>query len=304
MRNRQEQGKEAPMKTLLMLLLLVVSSSVYAEDRYPFPDKPVFGVVGCRLDGTVKFADIRNGSEQMPTATLVGQPCLEVLADLSKPSDVKVGQAVAARMNGTVPDEIEELLVFPTGAGDQAAENDSRYLMAIEDVFTIGRGTVALLACELTSDGRLTVAFADGFAQPPSPGDSCIDTLYTRRATGRLIGLPFPAALVGSPTAETHEIEDCLIFDLGGGSVSAANNVPTAQLVCDYTSTVNNLVVADFHCLPGECGGALVNPGESCATAMKKVIAIIKPFKLESINATPDKTLIYPVASANLWDNP
>jgi hypothetical protein len=290
------------MKSLLMLLLLVVSSSVYAEDRYPFPDKPVFGVVGCRLDGTVKFADIRNGSEQMPTAALVGQPCLEVLADLSKPSDVKVGQAVAARVNGTVPDEIEELLVFPASAGDQAAEVDNTFLMPIEDVFTVGHGTVALLGCELTSAGRLTVAFADGFAQPPSPGDSCIDTLYTRRATGRLIGSPVAAALFGSPTTETHEIEECLIFDIGSGGVQPYE--PTAQLVCDYTSTVNNLVVADFRCLPGKCGGALVNPGESCATAMKKVIAIIKPFKLRTNKATPDKTLIYPVASANLRDNP
>ena len=292
------------MKSLLMLLLLVVSSSVYAEDRYPFPDKPVFGVVGCRLDGTVKFADIRNGSEQMPTAALVGQPCLEVLADLSSPADVKVGQAVAARLNGTVPDEIEEQLVFPTGAGDQAAENDTRYLMAIEDVFTIGRGTVALLACELTSDGRLTVAFADGFTQPPSPGDSCIDTLYTRRATGRVIGLPFPA-LLGSTSAETSAEtyeEDCLIFDFGSGGIQSS--APSQQLVCDYTPTVNNLVVAAFRCRPDECDGVVVNRGESCASAMKLITATIKPFKLESISAPPDKTLIYPVVSANLWNNP
>jgi hypothetical protein len=44
-------------RSLFSLLILVVFNTCSnANDRYLYLDKPIFGIVGCNLDGTVKFA--------------------------------------------------------------------------------------------------------------------------------------------------------------------------------------------------------------------------------------------------------
>ena len=81
---------------------------------------------------------------------------------------------------------------------------------------------------------------------PPAAGTPCVDALFALRTGERRVAPPIAAVLNGGGSQPV--IEEDLLFEFGGTDLSV-RSAPKAQLVCDFSADVGDLVVKSFDAL-------------------------------------------------------